>query len=112
MDRRQSLAGVPVLNEGISFSEEPGSGRVVLTVRQTRPRRWWGRGSMAVTERSIRLDELGSYVFKLVDQRRTTLEIIEEFAGHYRLNRREATLSTVEFLKSLVKRGVLSILIK
>ena len=45
-------------------------------------------------------------------ERRTTLEIIEKFAGHYRLNRREATLSTVEFLKSLVKRGVISILIK
>ena len=65
-----------------------------------------------MTERKIRLDELGGYVFKLVDQQRTTLEIIEKFAGHYRLNRREATLSTVEFLKSLVKRGVISILIK
>ncbi len=104
---------MPVLNEGISFSEEPDSGRLVLTVRQTRRRRrWWGRGSLAVNERTIRLDELGSYVFKLVDQRRTTLEIIEKFAGHYRLNRREAALSTVEFLKSLVKRGVISILIK
>ncbi|MGI6087644.1 MAG: PqqD family protein [Kiritimatiellia bacterium] len=71
-----------------------------------------GRGSLTMSERKIRLDELGGYVFKLVDQQRTTLEIIEKFAGHYRLNRREATLSTVEFLKSLVKRGVISILIK
>jgi hypothetical protein len=103
---------VPVLNEGVTFAEEPGSGRLVLTVRQSRPRRWLGRGSLTMSERKIRLDELGGYVFKLVDQQRTTLEIIEKFAGHYRLNRREATLSTVEFLKSLVKRGVISILIK
>ena len=102
---------MPVLNEGVTFAEEPDSGRVVLTVRQNRPRRWLGRGSF-VNERKIRLDELGGYVFKLVDHQRTTLEIIEKFAGHYRLNRREATLSTVEFLKSLVKRGVISILIK
>lgn len=113
VDRRQSLAGVPALNEGVSFQEEPGSGRVVLNVRQVRRRQGWlARCRPAVVERSVRLDELGSFVFKLVDNQRTTLEIIEAFAGHYRLNRREAALSTVEFLKSLVKRGVISILIK
>lgn len=63
-------------------------------------------------ERNVRLDEIGGFVFKLIDNRRNTLEIIDIFLAKYRVNRREATLSIVGFLKSLVKRGIVSIAIR
>jgi hypothetical protein len=112
VDRRQSLAGVPVLNEGVEFKDEPETGRVVISVRLRRGKGFLARFQPPVMERTIRLDELGSFVFHRIDSQRSTLGIIEEFAARYRLNRREATLSTVEFLKSLVRRGVISIVIK
>ncbi len=70
------------------------------------------RQKPTLVERTVRLDELGSFVFKLLDNQRSVLKIIDIFAAHYKLNRREATLSTVEFLKLLARRNVISILIK
>lgn len=65
-----------------------------------------------VLERNVRLDEIGGFVFKLIDNRRSALEIIELFLEKYRVNRREATLSVVDFLKLLVKRRIVSIVIR
>lgn len=113
INRRQSLEAVPVLNEGVTFREEPDTGRVVIDLRLIRRKRGFlSRFTPSIIERSVRLDELGSFVFKKIDNHRNTLQIVEAFVEKYRVNRREALLSTVEFLKSLVKRGVISILIK
>ena len=65
-----------------------------------------------VLERNVRLDAIGGFVFKLINNERNTQEIINMFLVKYRVNRREATLSVVDFLKSLVKRGIISIAIK
>lgn len=111
IDRRQSLEGVPVLNEGVAFVEhEPG--RVVITARLKRRGGFLARFQPPVLERVIKLDELGSFVFRQVDNRKTTLDIIDAFVSRFRVNRREAALSTVSFLKSLVQRGVISIAVK
>ncbi|MCA1808452.1 MAG: PqqD family protein [Lentisphaerae bacterium] len=112
VDRRQSLEAVPVMNQGVRFEDEQDTGRVVITVRQQRGNGFLARFQPPFIERTVRLDELGSFVFKRIDNQRSTLRIIEDFAGRYRVNRREATLSTVEILKSLVKRGIISIAIK
>lgn len=102
---------MPVLNEGVVFVEhEPG--RVVITVRLKRRSGFLTRFQPAVLERVIKLDELGSFVFRQVDNRKTTLDIIDAFVSRFRVNRREATLSTVSFLKSLIQRNVISIAVK
>ena len=95
----------------MSFVEsEPG--RVVITVRLKRRKGWLARFQPPVLERVIKLDELGSFVFRQVDNRKATLEIIDMFVSRFNVNRREATLCTVSFLKSLVQRGVISIVVK
>ena len=111
LDRRQSLASVPVLNEGVS-SREDDAARVIVTIRQRRRAGFMGRFQPAVLERTVKLDELGSFVLRQIDNCKNTREIIDAFIVRYQVNRREATLSTVEFLKSLVKRGVISIVVK
>ena len=111
MDRRQSLEGVPVLNENVSQADDE-TGRLVINIKVKRGNSFLARFQPPVLERNIRLDEIGGFVFKLIDNRRTVLEIIELFLEKYRVNRREATLSVVAFLKSLVKKGVVSIVIK
>jgi len=111
LDRRRSLASVPVLNEGVS-SREGDAARVVVTIRQRRRAGLMGRFQPAILERTIKLDELGSFVFRQIDNSKSARAIIDAFIGRYQINRREATLSTVAFLKSLVKRGVISIAVK
>ncbi|MDD5678861.1 MAG: PqqD family protein [Kiritimatiellae bacterium] len=111
LDRRRSLDGVPVLNEGVSSSRGDAD-RVIITIRRPRRAGLMGRFQPAVIERTVKLDELGSFVFRQIDNSKNARAIIDAFVGRYQLNRREATLSTVAFLKSLVKRGVISIAVK
>lgn len=111
IDRRQSLDGIPVLNEQISC-ENDNTGRLVINIKLKRGNSFLARFQPPVLERNLKLDEIGGFVFKLIDNQRTTLEIINMFLAKYCVNRREATLSVVDFLKSLVKRGVVSIAIR
>jgi len=111
IDRRQSLDGIPVLNEQVS-SESDNNGRLVVNIKLKRGHGFLARFQPPVLERNVKLDEIGGFVFKLIDNQRSTLEIINMFLSKYRVNRREATLSVVDFLKSLVKRGAISIAIK
>ncbi len=109
IDRSQSLESIPVHNEGVSHIEQDG--RIVIKVR-TRPRnRLLARFQPPVRERVVKLDALGSFVYKQIDNQKTAHQIIEAFIRQYKTNRREATLSTVEFLKLLAARGVISIVV-
>lgn len=111
IDRRQSLTGIPVLNEQVSFKNDK-TGRLVINIRLKRGKGLLARFQPPVLEHNVRLDEIGGFVFQLIDNQRSTLEIINMFLAKYSVNRREATLSVVNFLKSLVKRGVISIVIR
>ena len=111
IDRRQSLDGIPVLNEQISCKND-NTGRLVINIKLKRGNGFLARFQPPVLERNLKLDEIGGFVFKLIDNQRSTLEIVDMFLSKYRVNRREATLSVVDFLKSLVKRGVVSIVIR
>ncbi len=99
------------MNEQVTFADDQ-SGRLVVNIRLRRGNGLLARFQPPVLERNVRLDEIGAYVFKLIDNRRSTLEIINMFLAKYSVNRREATLSVVDFLKLLVKRGVVSIAIR
>lgn len=111
IDRRRSLEGIPVLNEGVSV-KDADPGKVHIVVRTPRGKGLLARFQPQVLERNLKLDELGTFVFRQIDGQRTVREIIGEFIARYHANRREAELSTVSFLKSLAQRNVISIVIK
>lgn len=111
IDRRQSLAGVPVLNQQVSYAAD-ATGRLVINIKLRRREGFLGRFQPPVLERNVRLDEIGAFVFKLIDNQRSTLEIVNSFLAKYRVNRREATLSVAAFLKSLAEKGIISIAIR
>ena len=111
IDRRQSLAGVPVMNDQVTF-ETQTDGCLIVSVKLFR-----GKGLLAgfqpeVRTKRTKLDELGTFVLKQIDGRKNVLEIIEAFIGEFRTNRREAELSVAAFLKSLIARHVISITFK
>ncbi len=110
LDRAQSLDGVPVLNQGVTWAED--NGRVVLTIRQGRRPGLIGRFQPPIMERTVKLDALGTFVFRQIDNQRDTRGIVAAFLDRYGVNRREAILSTVEFLKALARRGAISIAVK
>jgi hypothetical protein len=111
VDRRRSLDAVPVRNAGVEAAASDGADAVV-TVPIARGSGFLARFQPPVMRRTVQLDEIGSFVFGLVDGRRTTREIVDAFVHRYRVNRREAELSCVEFLKSLVRRQAISIVVR
>ena len=111
IDRRRSLAGIPVLNPGVAVNDANPK-RIKVTVRVKRGGNFFSHFLPPVLERNVKLDELGSFVLSQVDGEKSTRDIIDAFIDHYRVNRREAELSCVEFLKSLAIRRVISIAIK
>lgn len=111
IDRRRSLAGIPVLNPGVAV-EEAEDGLLVAKVKLKRGTGFFARFQPAVMERNVELDELGSFVLGEINGKRTTRDIVNAFAKRYSVNRREAELSCVAFLRSLAQRRVISVAIK
>jgi hypothetical protein len=111
LDRRQSLSGIPALNEGVKAAPSE-NGDLLLTVPMKRRGDFLGRFQPARWERRVQLDSVGSFVLSQIDGQRTVLEISEIFIERYKINRREGELSTVAFLKSLLQRNIICIGIK
>jgi len=108
IDRRRSLRGVPVVNRGVAIS---GGAEENLTVTVTLPRGrgWLARFGPRTLRRRVELDEFGSFVMRQIDGHRDVLAIVEAFSNRFGTNRRETELSVVAFLKSLIRRRIVSI---
>lgn len=113
INREQSLKGVPIVNNDVRIQpREENAARLELVIRLRRGDGFMSRFMPPTHERKVKLDELGTFVFGLIDGHRTVREIVEAFLARYRVNRREAELSTVEFIRSLAQRQAISIVIR
>lgn len=109
LSREASLKSVPILNDDVEI-EGLDTGRAVLLIRhRARTRGLMRKLVPDVIEKRIRLDEVGTFVIGQIDGRRSVREMVDAFVERFRVNRREAELSMVDFLKSLVKRRVVLI---
>lgn len=111
IDRKRSLEGIPVVTPGLEIDDRDPD-RLILTLKVKRGSGLLSRFQPPVMERNVKLDALGSFVFRTIDGKRTVRDIINRFTAKYNINRREAELSCVEFVKMLLKRNVISIVIK
>jgi len=111
VDRRRSLAGIPILHDNVKIIESP-EGTISLQLRVGR-----GDGLLdffrpAVTERKYDLDEFGSFVVKEIQRRKTVLDIVRSFERRFGMSHREAELGVVAFIKILMNRNVLSVAVE
>ena len=108
IDRRRSLGGIPVLHDNVETL--PGSeGTITLRMEILRGTGLLARFRPPVSERRYELDEFGTFVVKQVQKRKSVLEIICAFEQKFRMSHRESELGVVAFVKSLMKRNVLSV---
>jgi len=112
LDREKSMKAIPIYNEGIR-KEIDGKG---LRLTFHKPSRVFGglvtRLNLPHPEKTLILDELGTYVWKLIDGRRTMQEIIQKFRKEFKANPRESEVSVVEFIRMLVIKGAVSLIFK
>ncbi|MBN1672001.1 MAG: PqqD family protein [Kiritimatiellae bacterium] len=108
LDRRQSLAGVPVFHTHVRL-EECEAGTVTLKAKVRRGPGFFDRFRPPVSERSYELDEFGTFVVRQIDHERSVLAIVNAFERRYGMSHREAELGVVAFMKMLMKRNLLSV---
>jgi len=105
ISRQQSFQSVPTINPYIKWHIN-AEDRVVLTIKT--PNKLFVKLAALIfpipKENSIVLDEIGSFVWQLFDGNKTVEQIILKIKEKYKLNRKEAEASTIEYIKILVKR--------
>ena len=107
---RTTLASVPIHNPAAGvLRRERG---VVVTLQGKRPAflvpplSWVIRPRL---QRRMWLDSVGREVWELCDGERTVESIVDAFARNERLTFHEARISVVQYLKELMKRGLVAL---
>ena len=107
---RRMLTARPVHNAAARVVDAGGD--VTVYVKSVRP--WYMIPPLSwivphQPERGSVLDGLGSQVWRWCDGRRTVEDVIDVFAGEYDLTFHEARVAVTGYVKSLVQRGALAI---
>jgi len=120
LDRRRKKSGLkfnkddvlksrPVKNSIIKWEQQPETQIVSLTVPQKEI--FWvkiiSKAFMLPKSRVIVLDEVGSFVWVLCDGYNTIDTIVKALSNKYKLTRKEAETSLLEYFRSLGKRGII-----
>ncbi len=108
--RDESLRSVCLRNTNIK-AERQENGELLITIE--RGKAWWVNVISKVfyvpTHRQFVLDELGASVWDMCDGKTPVRAMIGKFASKYKLNRREAEVSVVEYLKRLARKRLIGI---
>jgi len=103
------LMSKPVRSPNIEW-EKGEKGEVIVKVKLPPPKPGPFSGFIKrPSERKYVLDEVGSYVWELLDGSRTVGEIVDLVAQRYKLHRREAEASLLAYLRMLAERGLIKL---
>ncbi len=109
LSRDQAFSACPVHRPGIRMlSADDGDALLLVVKRPPFRSKLLERLAPVVRERRIELDEIGAQVWHWIDGRRTVRELVRAFSDKFGVNHREAEVAVVEFLKSLMTRGLIS----
>jgi hypothetical protein len=84
--------------------------RLVAPLRPPRRFGWLFRIPPGAT-RTFELDETGLFVWRLCDGTNSVEQIVRAVAGHCGLTKRNAEISTAQFLRTLAGRGLIGLAI-
>lgn len=109
---KKMLEARPVRNVAADFqSSEEGEVSIQVSKRKPvfliPPFSWFIRPNLKHT---VRLDKIGTQIWKLCDGQRTVEDVIDEFSKIYKLSFHEARVSVTGYIKLLIQRGVIAII--
>ena len=112
LSRAAMLNSRPARNEALGW-EKTDEGEV--QIRVVRQDSWKVRLLSKIfyipKERKITLDEVGAQVWQMCNGRNTVAQMIEELSGKYQLNRKEAEVSLLAYLKTLAQKRFVGFLV-
>ena len=112
--RAEALNMVPVRNTEVQESSIADGLIQLAYPLAIKP--WFGRMAEKVglwdkrpMIKEIELDEMGTFVWKLIDGEHSVRQIAEAFVSHYEVQPREAELSVTAFIKTIGQRGIIGL---
>lgn len=106
LDRHGSLAARPLRNPLLEWTRDE-EGMALL--RLPRKESWWVKVLARVfyipKGKTFSLDEPGSFVWELCDGTTPIRTIIQRFAERFKLTRKEAEVSTLQYFRLLAQKG-------
>lgn len=111
-DWRAMLAAHPVRNTAAAVREK-GENTVTVVVKTRKPNYIIPPISWFVPyrpEREITLDAIGSRLWRWCDGQRTVEDVIDLFKDAYDLSFHEARAAVVDYLRQLIQRGILAVM--
>ena len=111
MTREDALSARPKrLIEAVP--REKSNGGATLTIPLPRARARWANWLLRVPDgatKTFELDAIGLFVWQSCDGRTSVRTIVENLAKQYNLNLREAEVPTVQFLQTLMRKGLIGV---
>ena len=105
----QALAARPVRLVDASVARKPDGGGT-LTVPLAPPKRLqWLFRLPAGSTKDFELDAVGVFVWEALDGKTSVEQLIKKLAERYKLNLREAQVPTLQFLQTLMKKGLVGV---
>jgi hypothetical protein len=116
-DRRRIMALMPIRNPHASWTPPVGPLPVIIRIplqRRPAPKLLlWLATKFANRKppdnRSLELDPVGSFVWRAVDGRTTVRQLIWRMVAEYKLNRKEAEVALLDFLRQLSSRNLIAL---
>lgn len=107
LKRETALDARPVRREVLETSHD-ADGSLRLTLEFGRPRWQCRLGAPPVTRRTFVLDEIGAEVYEDCDGSNSVSALAGKFAGRYKVSLAEAEYSVSEYLKTMMKKGLVN----
>lgn len=112
ISRAEALDRIPVKNVQISEERLESNLIVISYPVAIRPffaglRKRFGSAENRIQIKKLQLDELGTEVWDLIDDKTSVRQLIKIFARTYKLENREAEVSVTQFLRELGRRGLI-----
>lgn len=114
LPRGEMLALRPLRNALVAWERKPGSEEtpgVQLTVprREDKLGQLLGRLFQVPSTKTIELDEFGAAVWEKCDGKHSVEQLVVFTASAYKLNRRQAEVSVVSFMRMLAQRRLIGL---
>ncbi len=113
LDRETSLSARPLRNPLLQWErDEKGLVLVRVPRKDTRWVKALSRAFYVPKGKTFSLDELGSFVWDLCDGKRDVRTIIQRFAERFKLTRKEAEISTLQYFRLMTRKGFVGLAVE
>jgi hypothetical protein len=114
LNRAESLACIPRHNDEIDW-QELDNGDIMFTYAiplsrfLTALHQKFSKNQAELPTKKLQLDQMGSFVWNLIDGKNSVKDIIRIFSHDYKVTSQEAETAVAAFLKTLGQRGFIGL---